>query len=152
MTQTVSRVYDSRFDAVSAVRALLSAGVPRENITVFWPPDDEAGIVSAISVVGAAFGASIGLLAAMSLAMYGAIPFEGGWLAMAVVGGVVCGGFAGGILGTFADDPKELVEKSSPQGIVLVVAEVEEQIATECGVCLGAAKPRAEYARQSAFS
>lgn len=146
--QTISRIYDSRSDAASSVRALLLAGVPRENITVFWPPNDEIRAVSAIPVVGAAFGSSIGLLAAMSLAVYGFIPPGLGWLAMAVVGGVIYGGFSGWLLGTFADTRGESVGNSSPQGVVLVIVEVEEQIAAECSLCLGAAKPQAAYLPQ----
>ncbi|CCV04220.1 conserved hypothetical protein [Mesorhizobium metallidurans STM 2683] len=149
--ETVSRIYDSRSEAASAVRTLLLTGVPRENITVFWPPNDDLGVVSAIPAVGAAFGASAGLLAAMSLAVYGGVPLGAGWMATAVFGGVACGAFAGWLLGTFANAPKELVGKSPPQGVVLVVAEVEEQIVAKCRVSLGLAKPQAAYLPQSAF-
>jgi hypothetical protein len=125
MMQSVSKICDSQGEAATVVGALQLAGVPRENITVFAPPTTDMAAISAGPFLGTAFGTSAGLLAAISLAVNGFLPFGEGWLATAVVGGVVCAGFAGGLLGTLAVDPKKLAKRSAPQGIFLVIAEVD---------------------------
>ncbi|UVK38631.1 hypothetical protein LHFGNBLO_005823 [Mesorhizobium sp. AR10] len=134
--QTIGRLYDCYAEAAGAADALQLAGVRREDITIFRSPNDDTGAVSAAPVVGAAFGSSAGLFAAPAFAMYGLLPFGAGWLATAVVGAVICGGFVGGLLGTLADSANKGLDQTAGDGVVLVIAEVDEESAHRARVAL----------------
>ncbi len=114
MTQTITRLFDSRGDAESAVRDLESAGIRHDDISIIANGGgtagdgthnvDSQGDVSRGASTGAAIGGAGGLLAGLGLL---AIPGLGpivaaGWLVATVAGagiGAAGGAATGGVVG-----------------------------------------------------
>ncbi|RWK51331.1 hypothetical protein [Mesorhizobium sp.] len=123
--RTISRLFDSRDEAARAVAALQAAGVSHERISVIGPYDDE---ISAVlrgpggAALGAAAGLSIGLgaFAATGIDPVGAVA------GLTLVGGAF-GGFAGGLLQASADVAKQPGEPNVEQGVIFVMAQVDEK-------------------------
>ncbi|MER8439096.1 hypothetical protein [Mesorhizobium sp. M1393] len=122
--RTISRLFDSRDQAARAVAALQAAGVSHEQISVIGPYDDE--ISAALrGPGGGARGAAAGLL--IGLGAFGATGIDPvGAAAGMVLVGAACGGFAGGLLQTSADLAKKPSEPDVVQGVIFVVAHVDE--------------------------
>jgi len=115
MTQTVTALYDTYDDAISATRALEEAGIPASDISVVSNNADNrydrehASNAAEDAGKGAGIGAVVGgvggLLTGLGLM---AIPGVGpvvaaGWLvatAVGAAGGAVVGGAAGGLVGS----------------------------------------------------
>ncbi|WP_287198790.1 hypothetical protein [Mesorhizobium sp.] len=123
--RTISRLFDSRDQAARAVAALQAAGVSHEQISVIGPYDDEISAVLR-GPGGVAFGAAAGLL--IGLVAFGATGIDpvGAVAGMVLVGGV-CGGFAGGLLQASADVAKKPGEPNVAQGVIFVMAQVDEK-------------------------
>ncbi len=127
MKRTVTRLFDSRFEAEAAVRDLEDMGVPADDISIiardkaagedrsFLSRDsdhdgenDTAEGAGKGAAAGGAIGAGAGLLAGLGLV---AVPGLGpvvaaGWLAATLagaLGGAVVGGATGGVLGALTD-------------------------------------------------
>jgi hypothetical protein len=115
MTQTVTALYDSYDDAVSAVDALEAYGIPHADISMVSNnvdnrydkdrPTKAAEDAGKGAGVGATVGGIGGLLAGLGLlAIPGIGPVvAGGWLVATVAGaaaGAVVGGAAGGLVGS----------------------------------------------------
>ncbi|WP_192357007.1 hypothetical protein [Mesorhizobium mediterraneum] len=123
--RTISKLFDSHDQAARAVAALQAAGVFHEQISVIGPYDDEISAVLR-GPGGAALGAAVGLL--IGLGAFGATGIDpvGPVAGLVLVGGV-CGGFAGGIFQAFADLAKKPGEPNVIQGVILVMALVDEK-------------------------
>lgn len=114
MTQTVTALYDAYDSAISAVNALETFGIPRDDISIVSnnadnryrpdPPTTAAEDAGAGAGIGAVVGGVGGLLTGLGLM---AIPGVGpvvaaGWLVATAAGaatGAVVGGAAGGLVG-----------------------------------------------------
>ncbi|PAQ07024.1 hypothetical protein CIT26_21555 [Mesorhizobium temperatum] len=123
--RTISKLFDSHDQAARAVAALQAAGVSHEQISVIGPYDDEIGAVLR-GPGGAALGAAAGLLIGLSAFGTTGIDPVGSVAGMVLVGGA-CGGFAGGLLQAFADVAKKPGEPNVVQGVILVMAHVDEK-------------------------
>jgi hypothetical protein len=112
--KTVTGLFDTHADAVSAVRDLENMGIPSQDISIIshhveGETSDAAEGAGTGAGVGAAIGGAGGLLAGLGLM---AIPGVGpvvaaGWLASTAVGviaGAVAGGAAGGIIGALTGE------------------------------------------------
>ncbi|RUU26843.1 MAG: hypothetical protein EOQ98_19910 [Mesorhizobium sp.] len=134
--RTISRLFDSRDQAARAVAALQAAGVSHEQISVIGPYDDEIGAVLR-GPGGAALGAAAGLL--IGLWTFGTTGIDpvGAAAGLTLVGGA-CGGFAGGLLQTLAKKPGE---PNLVQGVILVMAHVDENQADTAQAALGSPVP-----------
>ncbi|MET3579662.1 hypothetical protein ABID19_002693 [Mesorhizobium robiniae] len=133
--RTISRLFDSHDEAARAVAALQAAGISHEQISVIGPYDDEIGAVMR-GPGGAALGAAAGLL--VGLGAFGATGIDpvGAVAGMVLVGGA-CGGFAGGLLQAFADPAKKPGEPHVIQGVIFVMAHVDEEQANKAQAALG---------------
>jgi hypothetical protein len=124
MKHTITRLFDTRAEAETAVRELEAAGIPHDDISLIAPKGaagetrtfaDNDGRASEAAegagkgaAAGGAIGAGAGLLAGLGLL---AIPGLGpvvaaGWLASLATGaavGAAAGGATGGILGALKD-------------------------------------------------
>ncbi|RWM84875.1 hypothetical protein [Mesorhizobium sp.] len=123
--RTISKLFDSHDQAARAVVALQVAGVSHEQISVIGPYDDEIGAVLS-GPGGAALGSAAGLL--IGLSAFGATGIDpvGSVAGMVLIGGA-CGGFAGGLLQALADVAKKPGEPNVVQGVILVMAHVDEK-------------------------
>jgi len=162
MTKTVSALYDTYTDAMAAVRALESAGIPHSDIsmvanrnTADWDdrttePSDVAKDAGAGAGIGAGVGGLGGLLAGLGVM---AIPGVGpvvaaGWLVAAAVGaaaGAAVGGAAGGLIGSLTEagvPEKEanLYAEGVRRGGTLVTARVADLKAPEAQSILDSQK------------
>jgi hypothetical protein len=148
MTRTVSALYDSYEAASCAVNALVTAGIPRSNISIVasnadnWHDRaahaaDDAGKGAGI---GAAVGGLGGLLTGLGLM---AIPGVGpvvaaGWLASTAAGafaGAAVGGATGGLIGSLTDAgvperEAHVYAEGVRRGGALVSAKVDESKVT----------------------
>jgi hypothetical protein len=135
--RTISRLFDSHAEAAHAIGALQAAGVPRVEITVIGPYEDEVGAAlrgpGLVGALGAAFASLAGLSA---FAINGVDPLGAGLLATTVVG-AACGGVAGWFLGIFAEVAIRPGEPSVDQGVSLVMANVDEKQADTAQAVLG---------------
>jgi hypothetical protein len=133
--RTISRLFDSHDEAARAVAALQAAGISHEQISVIGPYDDEIGAVLR-GPGSAALGAAAGLL--IGLGAFGATGIDpvGAVAGMVLVGGT-CGGFAGGLLQAFADLAKKPGEQKAAQGVIFVMAQVDEKQADSAQAALG---------------
>jgi hypothetical protein len=121
----ISKLFDSHDQAARAVAALQAAGVSHEQISVIGPYDDEIGAVLR-GPGGAALGAAAGLL--IGLGAFGATGIDPvGAVAGMVLAGAACGGLAGGLLQAFADIAKKQGEPTVVQGVIFVMAHVDEK-------------------------
>ena len=142
MTQTISALYDTHSDAISAVRELESAGIPASDISIVGNKtsssyeQEVAKDAGTGAGVGAAIGATGGLLTGLGLL---AIPGVGpvvaaGWLVATVTGaaaGAVVGGATGGLVGALTESgiPEEeahFYAEGVRRGGTLVTARVKD--------------------------
>jgi len=163
MTKTVSALYDTFYDAATAVRALEAAGVHHSDIsmvanrsTADW--DDRVTTISAAATdagAGAGIGAGVGGLGGL-LAGLGVMAIPGigpvvaaGWLVATVVGvaaGAVVGGAAGGLIGSLTEagvpeNEANLYAEGVRRGGALVTATVDDAKAAEAQSILNRQKP-----------
>jgi hypothetical protein len=130
MTRTITRLYDSRSDALEAVHELERMGIPTDDVSIIasnrdsWydanrdrgdarhdrkdKGDDIGGGVAKGAAAGGVIGAGAGLLAGLgALAIPGIGPVvAAGWLAATLTGaaaGAVAGGAIGGLVGALTD-------------------------------------------------
>ncbi|MES0069326.1 hypothetical protein NKJ73_26460 [Mesorhizobium sp. M0074] len=136
--QTISRLFNSHAQAARAVARLQAAGIRRRQISVVGSYndndepisvagyyDDEMSALWRGAVAGAALGATAGLLAGFSaFGVQGLDP--AGMTGMALVG-AAWGGFAGVLLGTFANFAQKPRKPKIAEGVVLVMARVDER-------------------------
>ncbi len=156
MKKTVSGLFDDYDDAVTAVRGLEAAGVPRSEISIVANNGDDnhtsldkkdvAGDAGIGAGIGAAAGGAGGLLTGLGLM---AIPGVGpvvaaGWLVATAVGaaaGAIAGGAVGGIVGamTEAGIPEKdahVYAEGVRRGGTLVTARVDDAIASRADTIL----------------
>jgi sporulation protein YlmC with PRC-barrel domain len=148
MKTTVSRLYDSRDDALQARTALRASGVDENDISIVannsegWYGDDVDRSSNAAdgagkgATVGAVAGGTAGLLAGLGmLAIPGLGPVvAAGWLAATAAGaagGAAAGAAAGGIIGAMTDsgvpeDEAHVYAEGVRRGGCLVCARVDE--------------------------
>lgn len=137
---TISRLFDSRAQAARVAGDLVAAGIPRVQIAVIGPYNDEVGSLW-ISALGAILGAAAGGLACLSaVAAHGIGPLAASVLATAVAG-AVCGGVACGLLGTFTMTAVKTDDRSRAEGILLVTAHVDENETDIAQAVLGGCAP-----------
>ncbi|WP_292663957.1 hypothetical protein, partial [Mesorhizobium sp.] len=136
--RTISRLFDSLDQAARAVETLQAAGIARHQISVIGPYDDEIDAVLRGPGTGAALGAAAGLLAGLgAFDMPGIDPLGAGWLASALVGAVL-GGVTGRLLGKLSEIGKQPGQRDAEQGVILVLAHVDERQADTAQAVLGA--------------
>lgn len=144
---TVSRLYRDFPTAQEAMRLLLAAGIPEDDISVIannsekWFSPDFVTAAAKGAAVGAGFGGFGGLLAGLGLL---AIPGFGpvvaaGWLVAAAAGAASVGA-AGGIVGLLAE-----------AGVATNDAEVYAESLRRGGSFVSARVPAAEKARFEAI-
>jgi hypothetical protein len=152
MTKTISRLYNSHYEARAAVRQLESAGVKHNDISILasnadssydektktFPDrdldgkDDRAEAARTGAGVGAMAGGAAGLLAGLGLI---AIPGVGpivaaGWLA-ATLTGVAAGAATGGVVGALTQagvspDEADVYAEALRRGGAVVSARVDD--------------------------
>lgn len=155
MTRTITRLYDSRSDALEAVHELERMGIPTDDVSIIasnkdsWydakhdrdgDRRDKGGDVGSGVAKGAAAGGVIGAGAGL-LAGLGALAIPGigpvvaaGWLATTLTGaaaGAVAGGALGGLVGalTEAGVPEEeahIYSEGVRRGGTLLVVRADE--------------------------
>jgi hypothetical protein len=118
MSKVINRVYDDSADALEALRALETAGISHNDISIVannvdnkWDPthkDAAAKGAGAGAATGAALGGGAGLLAGLGmLAIPGIGPVvAAGWLAATAAGaavGATAGAAGGGIIGKLTE-------------------------------------------------
>jgi heat induced stress protein YflT len=150
MTQTVTTLYDTYDDALSAVTALEASGIPHSDISIVSNnvdnrydkdrPTKAAEDAGKGAGIGAAVGGIGGLLTGLGLmAIPGVGPVvAGGWLvatAVGAAGGAAVGGAAGGLVGslTKAGVPERdanFYAEGVRRGGTLVTARVEDSRAS----------------------
>ncbi|MER8479484.1 hypothetical protein NKJ09_03160 [Mesorhizobium sp. M0189] len=136
--RTISRLFDSHDQAARAVETLQAAGIARQEISVIGPYDDEIGAVLRDPGTGTVLGAAAGLLAGLgAFDMPGIDPLGAGWLASALVGAVL-GGVAGRLFATLSRIGKQPGQPDAAQGVILVLAHVDERQADTAQAVLGA--------------
>ncbi|ESZ29729.1 MULTISPECIES: hypothetical protein [unclassified Mesorhizobium] len=136
---TICRLFDSPVDAARVASDLVAAGIPRVQIAIIGPYNDEAGSLR-VSALGSLFGAAAGGLVCLSaVAAYGINPVAAGVLPTAVAG-AVCGGVAG-LFGTFATAAIKADDQEVAEGVVLVTAHVDENDADIAQTVLGGCPP-----------
>jgi len=156
MTQTLTRLFDNRSDAESAVRDLESAGIRHDDISIIAGNGtgdgtvdsvDDDGDVSRGTTTGAALGGAGGLLAGLGLL---AIPGLGpivaaGWLVATVAGagiGAAGGAATGGIVGALkhsghTDEEANVYSEGVKRGGNLVSVRVDDAQASRALDILG---------------
>jgi len=166
MKTTVSAIFDSYSDALAAVERAVSAGVPRDDISVLSNDRtmdrsgyrDYAPAVADDSSTGAGTGASLGAVAggtAGILAGLGILAIPGlgpvvaaGWLAATLVGagaGAAAGGLVGALTGVgLSDDDAHVYAEGIRRGGTMVSARVESAQASRLQAVLeaGSYNPR----------
>ncbi|PWJ92778.1 hypothetical protein C8D77_102553 [Mesorhizobium loti] len=135
---TISRLFDSHAQAARVAGDLVAAGIPRVQIAVIGPYNDEVGSLWA-SALGAILGAAAGGLTCLSAVAADGISAASVWAT--AVAGAVCGGIAGGLLGTFTVTAVKTDDRSSAEGIVLVTAHVDENETDIAQAVLGGYAP-----------
>ncbi|TPM37525.1 hypothetical protein [Mesorhizobium sp. B2-3-4] len=120
---TISRLFESHAEAARIAGDLLAAGVPRVQIAIIGPYQDEIGVLTSPAAMSGAFA---GLLASVGVfATYGINPFSAGPWATALVG-AFCGCLLGGLLGALVAVANRPERRNIGEGIVLVTAHVDE--------------------------
>lgn len=150
MTQTVTALYDTYDDAVSAVNALEASGMPRSDISIVSNnvdnrydknrPTKAAEDAGKGAGIGAAVGGVGGLLTGLGLmAIPGVGPVvAGGWLVATAAGaaaGAAVGGAAGGLVGSLTkvgvpERDAHFYAEGVRRGGTLVTASVEDSRAS----------------------
>jgi hypothetical protein len=134
--RTISKLFDSHAEAARVAGDLVAVGVPRVQIAIIGPYQDEVGVLWSPCVI---LGAVAGVLAGLgAVAVLGINPLPIGLPAAALIG-AVCGGGAGGLLGAFVTTATEPDDRSVGEGIVLVTAHVEENETDIAQAVLGGA-------------
>lgn len=131
---------------------LRASGVPREQITVVGSYNDNGEHISVVGSykdetsvwLGPSAGMTIGATAGL-LAGFGSLGGVGsdavGMMAGLALVGAAWGGFAGGLFGILNDFGKKTEQLNVAQGVILVMARVdEERAATAEAVLRGAGK------------
>lgn len=154
MTRTITRLYDSRSDALEAVHELERMGIPTDDVSIIasnrdsWydanrasdgdrdKGGDVGGGIAKGAAAGGVIGAGAGLLAGLgALAIPGIGPVvAAGWLASTLTGaaaGAVAGGALGGLVGalTEAGVPEEeahIYSEGVRRGGTLLVVRADE--------------------------
>ena len=135
---TISRLFDSHAQAARVASDLVAAGIPRVQIVVIGPYNDEVGSLW-VSALGAILGAAAGGLACLSAVAAHGIGAASVWAT--VVAGAACGGIVGGLLGTFTMTAVKTDDRSNTEGIVLVTAHVDENETDIAQAVLGGCAP-----------
>ncbi len=138
MTVTISRLFKDYAAAQAAVKTLVDAGIPEDDISIIannadkWFNPDLATAAGKGVAVGAGFGGVGGLLAGLGLlAVPGLGPIvAAGWLAAAAAGACAVGA-AGGVIGMLAEagvatNDAEVFAESIRRGGSLVSARVPD--------------------------
>jgi len=164
MKQTITRLFDTRAEAESAVRELESMGVSHDDISIVAPnsrdgeersfgrdSDGDGGNKAAEGAgagagVGAALGGGAGLLAGLGmLAIPGVGPVvAAGWLTATLVGaagGAAVGGATGGLIGSLtkaghSEEDAHVYAEGVRRGGALVSARVDQQDASRVEAAL----------------
>jgi hypothetical protein len=136
---TISKLFDSHAEAARIAGELVAVGVPRVQIAVIGPYQDEVGVLRSPCVILGAVGATLACLSAM--AVFGVSSVPAGLPVTALVC-AVCGGGAGGLLGAFIT-PAMPNDWSVAEGIVLVTAHVGEKDTDIAQAVLGGCAPTA---------
>src|SRR3569833_2198920 len=168
--RTISALFDTYDEAVSAVRSLKDAGIPADDISLV--ANNAKGLIkeeththsetnaSKGAGLGAATGAGVGLLAGLgALAIPGVGPVvAAGWLLSTAVGAAL-GATSGGILGALlkagvSEEDAHVYAEGVRRGGTLVPARVDATRADSANAILQAAKGvdinarRQEYASE----
>lgn len=167
MTRTITRLYDSRSDALEALHELERMGVDTDDVSLIasnkdsWydsnkrggqkKDGDVGGDMAKGAATGGVLGAGAGLLAGLGLI---AIPGIGpvvaaGWLATTAAGaaaGAVAGGAVGGLVGalTEAGVPEEeahVYSEGVRRGGTLLVVRADENRADQVEAALNRYRP-----------
>lgn len=117
----------------------MAVGVPRVQVAIIGPYQDELTVLRSPSVILCAVGAALACVSA--LAVHGISSLPAGLPATALVC-AVCGGGAGGLLGGFMTTAKS-DDRSVAEGIVLVTAHVDENETDIAQAVLGGCAPTA---------
>ncbi|BAB54031.1 mll7603 [Mesorhizobium japonicum MAFF 303099] len=136
--RTISKLFDSRAEASRVAGELMAVGIPRVQIAIIGPYQDELAVLRSPSVILGTVGAALACLSAM--AVYGVSSLPAGLPATALVC-AVCGG--GGLLGAFMTTAAKSDERSVAEGIVLVTAHVDENGTGIAQAVLGGCAPTA---------
>ncbi|QKC86527.1 hypothetical protein EB232_27495 [Mesorhizobium sp. NZP2077] len=120
---TISKLFDSHAEAARIAAELVAVGVPRVQIAVIGPYQDEIGVLRSPGVTLGAVGAAFACLSAMIV--YGVNSLPVGLPATTLIC-AVCGGAAGGLLGAFIKTVKKPQDWIVGEAIVLVTAHVDE--------------------------
>ncbi|OBQ60192.1 hypothetical protein [Mesorhizobium erdmanii] len=136
--RTISRLFDSHAEAARVAGDLVAVGVPRVQIAVIGPYQDEVGILRSPGVILGAVGAVLACLSAMIV--------YGGLSATALIW-AACGGGAGGFLGACITAATKLDDRSVAERIVLVTAHVDEHETDIAQAVLGGCAPCAFIAK-----
>lgn len=136
---TISKLFDSHAEAARIAGDLVAVGVPRVQIAIIGPYQDEVEFLRTPGVLLGAVGAVLACLSAMIV--YGADPLPAGLSATALIC-TICGGGAGGLLGAFITTAAPN-DRSVAEGIVLVTAHVDENETDIAQAVLGGCPPTA---------
>ena len=143
--QTINSLFDTYYDAATAVKDLRAAGVPEADISLVASGQDNGDVSGpdGADMSAAGTGASLGALLAGSAGLLAglgmmAIPGIGpvvaaGWLA-STAAGAVAGGVAGGLLGSLVSagvdrSDAEVYAEGVKRGGTLVTARVDDSMA-----------------------
>jgi len=132
--RTISKLFDSHAEAARVAGDLVAVGVPRVQIAIIGPYQDEIGILRSPCVILGAVGAVLAGLSAMIA--------YGGLSATALIC-AVCGGSGGGLLGACTAAATKLDDRSSAERIVLVTAHVDDHETDIAQAVLGGCAPTA---------
>ena len=139
--RTISKLFDSHAEAARVAGDLVTVGVPRVQISIIGPYQDEVGVLRSPGVILGAVGAVLACLSAMIV--YGGLP------ATALIC-AVCGGGAGGLLGAFITAVTKLDDRIVVEQIVLVTAHVDEHDTDIAQAVLGGCANSAGLAAEAA--
>jgi hypothetical protein len=132
--RTISKLFDSHAEAARVAGDLVAVGVPRVQIAIIGPYQDEVGVLWSPCVFLGAVGAVLAGLSAMIA--------YGGLSATALIC-AVCGGGGGGLLGACIAAATKLDDRSSAERIVLVTAHVDDHETDIAQAVLGGCAPTA---------
>jgi len=145
--RTVSKLFDSHAEAARVAGDLVAVGVPRVQIAIIGPYQDEVGVLRSPVVILSAVGAVLACLSAM--AIYGVNSLPVGLPATALIC-AICGGGAGGLLGAFITAATKLDDRSVAEPIVLVTAHVDDHETDIAQAVLGGCANSAGLAAEAA--
>ena len=166
--RTITALYDTHDDALSAVKALENAGVPSDHISIVSYKDgkrevegqgnDAAEGAGTGAGIGAVVGGAAGLLTGLGmLAIPGVGPVvAAGWL-VATAAGAVVGGAAGGIVGAMiesgiSEEDANVYAEGVRRGGSLVAAKVDNDRALSGQAILDQSRAVNVPARRASYS